>query len=230
MDIKTLLLELVELEYISIRVELYIKPTDDIRSKLASGLILDHNLIYAYKEKNKGLRKYYNTFQEVAKYIPKEYIDKVNNMIQQNINYINDIIAGLEAGIAKDKLAYFMKLDQDIYVKLIHNNNIIVNNLAEKYLKNNSEEEDTLEANTIVKESNNNFDIINNNKNEIKTVYKEHDNTNVDIKKLYLFQISEIEKAIAEIEGKNEKTRKDINELYQYHNEILKIKAALSQY
>lgn len=231
MDIKTLLSELVELEYISIRVELYIKPTDDIKSKLASGLVLDHNLVYAYRDKNKGLRKYYNVFQEVAKYIPQEFMTKMNDMIQNNINYIDDIIAGLEVGIAKEKLSYLIKLDQDIYVKLIHNNNIIMNNLAERYLKNAHEEEEVLETNTIIQESNNNYDSIQSSSNEIKTTYKEHGSiNNVDIRKLYLFQISEIEKAIAEIEGKPEKTRKDINELYQYHNEILKIKAALAQY
>lgn len=231
MDIKALLSELVEVEYIAIRVELYIKPTDDIKSKLSSGLILNRNLVRAYKEKNKGLRKYYNDFQYVSNFIDKEYIDKMNNMIYKNINNTDDIIAGLEAGIDKDKLALLIKEDQDIYVKLVHNNNIIMNNLADRYLKNDHEPEEIMETNAIIEESNNNDEINRFNNEETKTIYKEYTNIeNVDIRKLYLFQISEIEKAISEIEGKNQKTRKDINELYQYHNEILKIKNALSQY
>ena len=231
MDIKTLLSELVEVEYVAIRVELYIKSTDDIKSKLNSGLIINSNLIRAYKEKIKGLHKYYSNLDYLKKYISLEYVDKMKNIVQTSVNYINGIIYGLESGIDIDKLTNLIKTDQDIYTKLVHNNNIIMNNLAERYLKEEHEEEEILETNTIINESKINNENMEFSNQEIKTTYTEHPNAqNVDQKQLYLFQISEIEKAISEIEGKNEKTRKDINELYQYYNEIIKIKSLLSQY
>ena len=230
MDIKNLLSELVEIEYIAIRVELYIRPTDDVRSKLSSGLILDKNLIYAYKEKIKGLVKYQNNLVYISEYIASDYVEKMNQFIQNNINYINAIIYGLESGLDKDKIASYIKADQEMYVKLIHNNNIIMNNLADKYLKEEHEQEEVLETNQLINESNNNKECIELDSQEVKTVYQPHENiSNNDLKQRYLFQISEIEKAIAEVEGRNEKSRKDINELYQYHNEIIKIKSALSQ-
>ena len=184
----------------------------------------------AYREKSKGLKKYYSNFQYTDKYLSKENIEMMNNIINKDINYIDDIIDSIEAMIDKDKLALLIKTEQDIHAKLIHNNNMILNSLADRYLKSDHDPEEVLETNTIIQESNNNNEQINYNNSEIKTVYKDYSGlNNIDIRKLYLFQISEIEKAIAEIEGKSEKTRKDINELYQYHNEILKIKAALDQ-
>ena len=230
MDIKELLLELVEIEYVSIRVELYIKSTDDIKSKLNSGLVLNNNLIKAYKEKIKGLYKYYSTLDYLYNYIQKEYVDKMKIATQTEVNYINGIIYGLESGLDIDRLVSLIKTDQDTYAKLVHNNNIIMNNLADRYLKSDHEPEEIAETHTIINESKINNENIDINNQEIKTVYKEHDTSNVNQKQLYEFQISEIEKAIAEIEGKNEKTRKDINELYQYYNEIIKIKTALSQF
>ena len=231
MDIKALLSELVEIEYASIRVELYIKNTDDVKSKLDSGLILNKSLINAYKEKIKGLHKYYLDLDYLVNLIPTEYIEKMKNIVQNSVNYINGVIYSLESGLPSQKVAELIKTDQDLYSKIIHNNNIVMNNLADRYLKGDHEEEEILETSTLIQESNDNKDYIDNSAQEIKTVYKEHPNTeNVDKKMLYEFQISEIEKAIAEIEGKNEKTRKDINELYRYHNEILKIKTVLSQY
>lgn len=230
LDIKDLISKLVEVEYVSIRLELYIRPTDDILSKLSSGILVDKNLITAYREKTKGLVKYQNDLLFLKQYIKHEYIDKIISFVDKNIDFINNIVLGITNQVDVQKLAILMKYDQDMYRKIIHNNNIIMNNLAEQYLKDKEVlEEEKLETSQIIEESNLNNDIISEYDGIEKTTYPQSSGySNDNLKQRYLFHLSEIEKEIDSIEAKENKSRKDINELYLCHNEIIRIKNALA--
>lgn len=231
-DINDLISKLVEVEYINIRIELYINLNDDIKSKLSSGLILNNNLIYAYREKIKGLIKYIDIFQKNIDLFSVDYYEKVNSFVRSNIDIINKIILGMNISFNNDNLPDLILKEQEMYLHLIINNNQLLNDLADNYLKNIADEDDenVLQIKQFINESNQNKEQLLYIYNGEKKHYLPNLNfNNINLKKRCLFHISEIEKAISFIEESENKSRKNINELFVYYNEILKLKHTISQ-